>query len=143
MTGDTRRYVERVTKARLHQRVFRIQVIGAYQGRCAVCRLGHFELLDAAHIIEDGRPGGEPVVPNGLSLCKIHHAAFDNRIVGIRPDLSLHIRQDVLDEIDGPMLRFGLQDLHNHRLEIVPAIRAARPDRARLEERYARFRTAG
>jgi putative restriction endonuclease len=143
MTEDTRRYVERVTKARLHQRVFRIQVIGAYQGRCAVCRLGHTELLDAAHIIEDGRPGGEPVIPNGLSLCKIHHAAFDNRIVGIRPDLSLHIRQDVLDEIDGPMLRFGLQDLHNHRLEIVPSVRAARPDPERLEERYAAFLAAG
>lgn len=143
MTEDTRRYVERITKARLHQRVFRVQVIGAYQGRCAVCRLGHAELLDAAHIIEDGRPGGEPVVPNGLSLCKIHHAAFDNRIVGIRPDLSLHIRQDVLDEIDGPMLRFGLQDLHNNRLEIVPSVRAARPDPVRLEERYAGFLAVG
>ena len=143
MSEDTRRYVERVTKARLHQRVFRAQVITAYTTRCAICRLHHANLLDAAHIIEDGRPHGEPVVPNGLSLCKIHHAAFDQRILGIRPDLSVHIRRDILDETDGPMLRFGLQDLHNHRLEVVPVARAARPDPDRLEERYAAFLAAG
>jgi len=80
---DTRAYVERVTKQRLHQRVFRSQVLLAYEGKCAICRLKHVELLDAAHIIADGQPHGEPVVPNGLSLCKIHHAAFDSKLVGI------------------------------------------------------------
>ena len=56
-----------LTKARLHQRVFRSQVLLAYDGRCAICRIRHTELLDAAHIIADGKPNGEPVVPNGLS----------------------------------------------------------------------------
>jgi hypothetical protein len=37
------------------------------------------ELLDAAHILPDGHPKGEPVVPNGLALCKLHHAAFDRQ----------------------------------------------------------------
>lgn len=36
---DTRRYVERMTRARLHQRVFRTEVLRAYEGRCAVCNL--------------------------------------------------------------------------------------------------------
>jgi putative restriction endonuclease len=102
---DSRRYVERLTKARLHQRVFRSQVLLAYDGRCAICRIRHAELLDAAHIIADGMPNGEPVVPNELSLCKIHHAAFDHSILGIRPDLTLHVRQDILEEVDGWMLR--------------------------------------
>ena len=136
---DSRRYVEQLTKARLHQRVFRSQVLLAYNGRCAVCRLRHVELLDAAHIIEDGKPNGQPVVPNGLSLCKIHHAAFDNRILGIRPDLSLHVRADVLEEVDGWMLKGGIQEVHDKKLEIVPASRASRPDPGRLEERYATF----
>ena len=26
--------------------------------------------------------GGQPVIPNGLSLCKIHHAAYDRGILG-------------------------------------------------------------
>jgi putative restriction endonuclease len=139
MDEGARRYVERTTKARLHQPVFRSQVLLAYDGRCAVCRLRHSELLDAAHIIEDGKPHGQPVVPNGLSLCKIHHAAFDSWILGVRPDLTLHIRGDILDEEDGWMLRGGIQSLHNRSLEVVPTLRAARPDPERLEERYAAF----
>ena len=138
---DARRYVERVTKARLHQRVFRAQVLLAYEGRCTICRISHSELLDAAHIIEDGKPNGQPVVPNGLSMCKIHHAAFDHRILGIRPDLTLHVRQDVLDEIDGWMLVGGIQGVHNTKLAVLPSARAARPDLQRLEERYSAFLT--
>jgi putative restriction endonuclease len=111
-------------------------------GRCAVCRLRHVELLDAAHIIPDGKPHGDPVVPNGLAMCKIHHAAFDSNILGVRPDLSVHIRQDILEEIDGPMLRYGLQGMHNSRLT-GPRIRVAQPDPDRLEERYAEFLAAG
>lgn len=140
---DARRYVERLTKARLHQRIFRAQVLLAYEGRCTICRIRHSELLDAAHIIEDGKPNGQPVVPNGLSMCKIHHAAFDNKILGIRPDLTLHVRQDVLDEVDGWMLKGGIQGVHDKRLEVIPSSRAARPDTRRLEQRYSQFLTAG
>ncbi len=142
LDDDARRYVERLTKARLHQRVFRTQVLLAYEGRCTICRIRHTELLDAAHIIEDGKPNGQPVVPNGLSMCKIHHAAFDNTILGIRPDLTIHVRQDILDEVDGWMLKGGIQGVHDTRLAILPNVRAARPDPSRLEERYAAFLTA-
>lgn len=140
---DSRRYVERLTKARLHQRVFRSQVLLAYDGRCAICRIRHVELLDAAHIIADGKPNGEPVVPNGLSLCKIHHAAFDNSILGIRPDLTLHVRQDILEEVDGWMLKGGIQGVHNTSLAVVPSARTARPSKERLEERYSEFLAVG
>jgi putative restriction endonuclease len=140
---DARSYVERLTKARLHQRVFRTQVMLAYDTRCAVCALRHDRLLDAAHIIADGQPDGLPVVPNGLAMCKIHHAAYDNRILGIRPDLTLHVRDDILAEVDGPMLRHGLQEMHDRPLMTVPKVKAARPDQARLERRYAEFLAVG
>jgi putative restriction endonuclease len=143
MTEQTRRYVERVTRARLHQPVFRAQVLLAYADRCTVCSLHHPELLDAAHIIGDKEDAGDPVVTNGLAMCKIHHAAFDASILGVRPDLTLHIRQDILDEVDGPMLKHGLQAVHDQRLLVVPRSRAARPDAQRLEQRYAAFLRAG
>ncbi|MDR7363368.1 HNH endonuclease [Nocardioides marmoribigeumensis] len=136
---DSRAYVERLTKARLHQRVFRTQIMLAYETRCAVCALRHDSLLDAAHIIADGQPDGLPVVPNGLALCKIHHAAYDGRILGIRPDLTLHVREDILAEVDGPMLRHGLQEMHDQRLMAIPKVKAARPDVDRLERRYQAF----
>lgn len=136
---DARDYALRITKQRLHQPVFRRQVLHAYGGKCSICRLKHVELLDAAHILPDGNPRGLPVVPNGISLCKIHHAAFDNNILGIRPDLTLHVRDDVLQERDGWMLAGGIQGVHNRSLEILPRTRAARPDEERLEERYEVF----
>jgi len=35
----------------------------------------------------------------------LHHAAFDAHMLGIRPDYVIEIREDVLDEKDGPTLK--------------------------------------
>ena len=43
----------------------------AYRECCAVCRLRHAELLDAAHILPDGHPKGEPIV-QGFHLQALH-----------------------------------------------------------------------
>lgn len=136
-----RRYVVAFTRRRLHQRTFREQVIGAYRERCAICNFRHAELLDAAHIIPDSEPGGDPVVPNGLSLCKFHHAAFDQSLMGISPDYTVHVREDILAEHDGPMLRHGLQQVNGARIQL-PSRSIHRPDRERLDLRYQRFLSA-
>jgi putative restriction endonuclease len=99
------------------------------------------ELLEAAHILPDGHPRGEPIVPNGLSLCKLHHAAFDRHIIGIRPDCVIEVRRDILDEEDGPMLRHGLQEIAGANLRL-PHDDRLRPRPEFLEERYALFRKA-
>jgi putative restriction endonuclease len=141
--ADGRRsYVTRVTLQRLHQATFRERVLRAYRGHCAICRLRHVELLDAAHILPDGHPRGEAVIPNGLALCKLHHAAFDRQILGIRPDLIIEIRRDILLEEDGPMLKYGLQQLEGIPLAIVPRAATQKPGREFLEERYELFRSA-
>jgi len=138
-TDETQRsYVERLTKLRLHQPVFRARVIRAYSTQCAMCRLRHADLLDAAHIIPDGRPRGEPVVSNGLSLCKIHHAAYDRNMIGIRPDLVVEVKPNILLEADGPMLRHGIQEMQGRQI-VVPSMRGDQPDPARLRERYDEF----
>ncbi|WP_420855822.1 HNH endonuclease [Thermoactinospora rubra] len=107
-----------------------------------MCHLRHLSLLDAAHIIPDREERGVPAVSNGLALCKIHHAAYDQHILGIRPDLVIEVRSDILEEIDGPMLKHGLQEMHGLRL-VVPRRRADRPKPELIEERYERFRAAG
>lgn len=136
-----RRYTRRLTLQRLHQAVFRPRVLRAYDSRCALCRLGHAPLLDAAHILPDHHRRGDPVVPNGLAMCKIHHAAYDADIIGVRPDHVVEVRDDILREIDGPMLRHGLQEMHGAVI-FLPRSRRDRPDPTRLEERYEQFRTA-
>lgn len=139
---DSRRYAVREVRHRLHQRAFRERVLHAYRSACAMCRLRHRELLDAAHIIPDPDEGSTTAVSNGLALCKLHHAAFDAHIVGVRPDFRLEVRADILAEVDGPMLRHGLQGLSGRRLD-VPSRRVWRPDAVFLQARYERFRAAG
>ena len=134
-----KRYAIVKGKRRLHQEVFRSQVLSAYGDRCAICNLGHRGLLDAAHIIDDSEDEGEPIVQNGLALCRIHHGAYDQFLIGIRPDLKIEVAQDVLREIDGPMLEHGLKDISGHHIS-VPRSTTKRPNAERLEWKYERFR---
>ena len=142
LVSARRQYVTAVVRRRLHQRGFRERVLRAYQMCCAICRLRHDELLEAAHILPDGHPRGEPVIPNGLALCKLHHAAFDSYIIGVTPDLEVKVRLDVLEEIDGPMLQHGLQDFQNRRIH-VPRADHLKPNRDFLAERFELFRKTG
>lgn len=137
-TEDQRQYAERTVQQRLHQPEFRSRVIRAYATRCAVCSLRHGELLDAAHITGDRAEGGFPVVTNGLSLCKIHHSAYDARLLGISPDYTVHIDRELLAEVDGPMLKYGIQGMHGRTLEL-PVRAADWPDRDRLDARFEEF----
>lgn len=137
-----RRYVTRLVQQRLHQAEFRARVLAAYRQMCAMCRLRHDELLDAAHILPDGHPKGAPTVANGLALCKLHHAAFDSNMVGIREDRIIVVRSDLLKETDGPMLRHGLQGLSGQRI-LTPRNAALQPNPEFLAERFQLFEEAG
>ncbi|MDE2485400.1 MAG: HNH endonuclease, partial [candidate division NC10 bacterium] len=137
--GARRAYVTAVVRVRLHQRTFRERVLQAYRRQCAFCRLRHEELLDAAHIVPDTEPAGKPVVQNGIALCTLHHAAFDRYFIGLRPDYVLEVRQDILEEHDGPTLVHALQALHGSRI-IVPRRADLQPAPELVEFRYQRFR---
>ncbi|GAB2902654.1 HNH endonuclease [Neomicrococcus lactis] len=138
-----RRYLRTETTVRLHQPVFRAAVLRAYETRCAVCNLGHYQLLDAAHIMPDRHDLGIASVVNGMALCKIHHAAFDSNILGVTPDFVVKIRPDLLEEIDGPMLQHGLKELHDSKLMKLPENKKEQPRRDLLELAYERFTSAG
>jgi putative restriction endonuclease len=132
-----RRYAVRETRVRLHQARFRARVLEAYSDTCTICRLKEGRLLDAAHIAGDLHAHGQPVVPNGLSLCSIHHRAFDQNLVGVSPDYRVHVSRRLLEDEDGPMLEL-LKQFHRQTI-VVPSRAAWRPDRARLAERFERF----
>jgi putative restriction endonuclease len=135
---NIRRYATRQAHYRLHQHRFRETVLRAYRKRCAVCRLRETTLLQAAHIVEDLDPLGTASVVNGIALCAIHHLAYDRNLLGIAPDGVVHIATRLLHEIDGPMLRVGLQGFHEESID-QPRDRRDRPDPARLLTRYQRF----
>jgi putative restriction endonuclease len=133
-----RRYAVREMRVRVHQARFRGRVLPAYRDQCAVCRLKELRLLDAAHIVADAEAAGEPAVSNGLSLCSIHHRAFDHDLVGISPDYRVEVSERLREDEDGPMLEL-LKAFHGQGI-VVPTRRTWAPDRERLAVRYERFR---
>ena len=134
-----RRYALREVQQRLHQDSFREAVLSAYGGRCAISRLPEPRLLDAAHIIVDSDADfGQPVVPNGIPLSKLHHAAFDAHLIGIDPDYRLHVSDHLLIQNDGPMLE-ALKRLNGELIHL-PNRRKDYPDRDRLAQRFERFK---
>jgi len=137
-----RRYALREVKARLHQASFRDAVLAAYGGRCAISHLPEPRLLDAAHIIMDADEQlGQPIVSNGLPLTKLHHAAFDARLIGIDPDFRIHVSDRLLEIHDGPFLELGLKGIAGQVIQL-PRRRVDRPDRDRLERRFEEFKIA-
>jgi len=81
------------------------------------------------------------LVENGLSLCKIHHAAYDTNLLGISPDYVVRINRELMEDKDGPMLQHGLQEMDGRNL-ILPKRRTDRPSRERLAERFEEFKSA-
>lgn len=137
-SAPRREYVTTLARRRLHQQAFRERVLLAYRHQCALCRLRHDELLDAAHIIPDAEDEGEPFVNNGLALCRLHHSAFDRFFIGVRPDYVVEVRADLLAEEDGPTLKHAIQGVHGKRIS-VPRRAPDRPSEELLANRYERF----
>lgn len=137
-----REYQTVQAKRRLHQQAFRLRVLEAYGERCAVCGLPCPELLEAAHIIPDRDVRGVPEVPNGMSLCRLHHGAFDRDLLGVRPDHRLELSDRIDGLRDGPTWEHAIRSLDGARLRVLPRAPALRPRREYLEERYEQFRAS-
>jgi putative restriction endonuclease len=137
LDGVERAYAVRTSRVRLHQGRFRSLVLPAYTGRCAICHLKERRLLDAAHIRADAELDATAAVSNGLSLCTIHHRAYDEDLVGISPDYVVRISEHLLAEDDGPMLDL-LKTFDGGRI-LVPQRPTHRPDRNLLAARFERF----
>lgn len=135
---DHRAYAMRDVRVRLHQHHFRLDVLRAYRSRCAICSLRESALVQAAHIVEDPHEQGVAAVINGLALCAIHHLAYDRNLMGIDPEGVVHIDKRLLQEIDGPMLKTGLQGFHGAAI-LRPRRTVDHPDPSRLAVRYERF----
>lgn len=136
-----RRYAVREMRVRVHQARFRGRVLPAYDERCTICHLKEVRLLDAAHIVADAEILGEPSVTNGLSLCAIHHRAYDQDLVAVTPDYTVDVARRLREDEDGPMLEV-LKTFHGASIHL-PGRRALRPDPERLARRYDEFVRAG
>jgi putative restriction endonuclease len=84
---------------------------------------------------------GQPVIANGIALSKIHHAAFDNHLIGIDPDGRVHVSERLLILHDGPLLEQSLKAVAGALIRL-PRSKQHYPDRGRLAVRFEQFKRA-
>lgn len=103
----------RLSKSPKRSPLFRSVILRLYDFTCAACRhrvitIEGVTAAEAAHIVPfsitgDNRAG------NGISLCKLHHWAFDAGLVSIAEDHRLLV-SDKFDETGGSLLFADLRD---------------------------------
>jgi len=102
------RRVELIETLRRHRDArFRPAVLQAYRFRCAVCDTA-LKLVDAAHIIPVSHPLGTDEVTNGVALCRLHHGAYDNGLLGIQSTYRIILNPDAINRLERADLNAGL-----------------------------------
>ena len=71
---------------------FSTKVNEAYEYRCAMCGI-QLGLVDAAHIVPFADEKGTDDVNNGMSLCTLHHRAYDRALIYFEEDFKLIINE--------------------------------------------------
>jgi putative restriction endonuclease len=108
---------------------FSNRIMAAYQHRCCACEL-QLELVDAAHIVPVGAAMGSDDTRNGLALCRLHHKAYDDGLLGIFPDYSITISKDQVARLDAITKLGGLPMFQSNLRSAIalPYNRADHPD---------------
>ena len=84
-------------KARRGQEYFRQAVLNNFDGRCGVTGLAVRELLVASHILPWSKYEAHRLsVSNGLSLSRLHDAAFDQGLIGFDDSLRLVLSRELV-----------------------------------------------
>jgi hypothetical protein len=98
---DKEKKVVKITReSAIRTRGFRQAVIEAYDYKCAFCGLKINSLKDlsweveAAHIVPHNEKGRDDIL-NGLSLCHLHHWAFDAGWFALQDDFKIQVSSKV------------------------------------------------
>jgi len=91
---------------------FRPMVLRAYGYKCAVCQCA-LKLVDAAHIVPVSYPQSTDDVTNGLALCRLHHGAFDNALLGVRSDYGVITNPEGERRLKELHLDMGLEEFRS------------------------------
>lgn len=119
LTGKKGEDVERVTKNRVNQSLFRRIIINNYSNTCAICGLDIESMLVASHILKWSENKVNRLNPeNGLCLCSIHDKAFELGFLGIKSDYTISISKQLqaVKEKETLYSLFGRHDNESIRL---------------------------
>lgn len=124
-----RQYAIVSTRKGLRDINFRSRVLTAYGQQCAMCGI-QLNLLDAAHILPVAHPDSTDQTSNGVSLCALHHRAFDRALVTFDSEHRIHLDDAQVEEF-GHIGRDGGLEAFKNALRpalILPPDKRDRPD---------------
>jgi putative restriction endonuclease len=101
--------------SRARPAAFRIKVRHAYKNHCAICGLSRFSAsgfpeVEAAHIFPKEKQGSDDP-RNGLALCRLHHWAFDNGLIGVLDNYRIIVKDDLTNKDYGEITRYSGKSL--------------------------------
>lgn len=105
-----RKMVAATINKKLRDASFQSRVLTAYSFTCAFCGI-QLKLIDAAHIVPVSEPSSSDETCNGISLCPLHHRAFDRALVTLNEKYQIILNEKELTKLkkighDGEMDRF-------------------------------------
>lgn len=91
-----------LSKRKIRDYAFSKIIKEIYENRCAICGKKRFTNsgypeVEASHIYPKSKDGSDDP-RNGISLCKLHHWAFDNGLLSINNDYTIIINPKILDD---------------------------------------------
>jgi putative restriction endonuclease len=136
--AQPRRYAVTETRRALRALDFSARVLSAYGHRCAMCGV-QMKLLEGAHILPVPEPDSTDETANGISLCVLHHRAYDRSLITFDPDYAIHVSAKKVAELRAANLHGGIQRFRDNLREViqVPAEQASRPRREFVERANA------
>lgn len=121
-----------LVKPRLGQSSFRLNVIEAYNRRCAITGENTLIVLEAAHIVPYGKQGTHDV-KNGLLLRSDFHKLFDAGLVSVTPEYKIKVSPRIRETWFNGKVYYRLD---NQPLTIIPENDNLRPNPDYLEWHY-------
>lgn len=87
---------------------FKSIVYEAYDYRCAMCGI-QLELIQAAHIVPHSHEKGTDEIGNGISLCALHHNAYDRSLIYFDSEFNIKINDSKIDYLQKVGLDSGFR----------------------------------
>jgi putative restriction endonuclease len=87
---------------------FKTIVYDAYDNRCAMCGI-QLELIEAAHIVPHSHEKGTDEIGNGISLCALHHTAYDRSLIFFDEQFNILINDSKMEYLQKVGLDSGFR----------------------------------
>jgi putative restriction endonuclease len=87
---------------------FKTIVYNAYDNRCAMCGI-QLELIEAAHIVPHSHEKGTDEIGNGISLCALHHTAYDKSLIFFDEEFNIIINEKKMEYLEKMGLDSGFR----------------------------------